>query len=67
MGRPLTPQEEAEFNRKRREALERNAALMGISVEEIERREAAARAALDADTEWEKELDAKNRARAGIE
>lgn len=37
MGRDLTPQEREEFERRRREQVERNCKLLGISVEEHER------------------------------
>lgn len=67
MGRKLTDEERKAYERRRKESLERNATLLGISADEIERREAAARAMLDADDEWERELDARNRAKAGIE
>lgn len=67
MGCKLTDEERKAYERRRKESLERNAALLGISADEIERREAAARAMLDADDEWERELDARNRAKAGIE
>lgn len=67
MGHKLTDEERKAYERRRKESLERNAALLGISADEIERREAAARAMLDADDEWERELDARNRAKAGIE
>lgn len=67
MGRKLTDEERKAYEHRRKESLERNAALLGISADEIERREAAARVMLDADDEWERELDARNRAKAGIE
>lgn len=37
MGRDLTPEEREEFERRRREQIEKNCKLMGISVEEHER------------------------------
>ena len=67
MGKPLTEAEMREYEERRRKSLERSSKLLGIPVEEIERREAEARAKLEADDTWEKELDAKNRAKAGIE
>lgn len=67
MGRKLTDAERKEYEQRRKESIERSAALLGITPAEIEKREAAARAKLAADDEWEKELDAANRAKAGIE
>ena len=67
MGRPLTEAELREYEERRRKSAEETAKLLHISVEELERMEAEARAKLDADDTWEKELDAKNRAKAGIE
>lgn len=68
MGRELTPQEREEFERKRRKQLEENSSRLGLSVEERERlyQEALAEMLAEGD-DWEKELDAKNRAKAGIE
>lgn len=65
MGRDLTPQEREEYEKKRRRQLEENCRRLGISVEEHER--LYRKAVAEMDDEWEKELDAKNRAKAGIE
>lgn len=67
MARKLTEAERKEYEKRRKESIERNAALLGITPAEIEKREAEARAKLTADDDWEKELDARNRAKAGIE
>lgn len=68
MGRDLTPQEREEFEKKRRKDLEKISRLTGISVEEHERIYQKALSELRSeDDEWEKELDRKNRAKAGIE
>ena len=67
MGRKLTPEEKAEIDKIHRESKERTAKVFGITVEELEEIEAKARAQVEADDSWEKELDARNRARAGIE
>lgn len=48
MGRQLTPEELAEYNAKRRRSLEETAAKLGISLEELERREQEARAVVSA-------------------
>lgn len=67
MGRALTEEELVEYNKQRRETMKRTAELMGISVEEIERIEAKARAELEKEGDgWEKELNERNKARAGI-
>lgn len=68
MGRELTPQEREEFEKRRRKQLEENTRRLGISVEERERiyQKALSEMLAEGD-EWEKELDAKNRAKAGIE
>lgn len=68
MGRALTPQEREEFEKKRRKQLEENSRRLGLSAEEHERlyQKALAEVLAEGD-EWEKELDAKNRAKAGIE
>lgn len=65
MGRDLTPEERKEFERKRRKQIEETAGIFGMSAEEHERLYKKAVAEMDDD--WEKELDAKNRAKAGIE
>ena len=68
MGRALTPQEQAEFDKKRCKQLEEICGRLGISVEEHERiYQRALSETLAEGDEWEKELDAKNRAKAGIE
>lgn len=68
MGRELTPQEREEFEKRRRKQLEENTRRLGISVEERERiyQKALSETLAEGD-DWEKELDAKNRAKAGIE
>lgn len=68
MGRALTPHEREEFEKKRQKQLEENSRRLGLDVEERERiyRKALADVLAEGD-EWEKELDAKNRAKAGIE
>lgn len=68
MGRALTPQEREEFEKKRQKQLEENSRRLGLDVEEHERiyRKALADVLAEGD-EWERELDAKNRAKAGIE
>lgn len=67
MSRPLTDEEMRKFKERQRAAAERTAKLLGISVEELEARENAARAKIEAEgDEWEKELDRKNKAKAGI-
>lgn len=50
MGRPLTPEEFAEYNAKQHKSLEETAAKLGISPEELERREQAARAGVSTHT-----------------
>lgn len=68
MGRDLTPQEREEFEKKRRKDLEKISRLTGISMEEHERIYQKALSDLRSEgDEWEKELDRKNRAKAGIE
>lgn len=68
MGRDLTPQEREEFEKKRRKQLEEICSRLGISVEEHERiyQKALSETLAEGD-DWEKELDARNRAKAGIE
>ena len=58
---------ERKYEKLRKESSERNAAPLGITPAEIEKREAAAREKLNADDDWEKEFDARNREKAGIE
>lgn len=68
MGRKLTETEMLEYQEQRKKNLEKSSALLGIPVEEIEHLEAKARAELEKKgNDWEKELDKKNRAKAGIE
>ena len=67
MGRGLTPEELAEYEAKRRKELEENARKLGVTPEWILEQQAKATAELEADDEWEKELDRKNREKAGIE
>lgn len=67
MGRPLTPEELAEFEARRKTENEKTAKALGMSAEHLDeiRRKAAKK--VRADDSWEKELNRKNRAKAGIE
>ena len=67
MGRQLTPEEKAAYEAKRRGRLKEASEQMGLKEEFVDELEKKAREAVLADDEWEKELDRKNRAKAGIE
>lgn len=67
MGRPLTPEEMAAYEKERAESAKRTAALLGMSVDKLLELEEKARLECEKDTSWEDELDRKNRAKAGIE
>lgn len=66
MEREVTPEELKEYEEYRRKCMERNAELMGLSVDELIKIEEKARAEVLADDEWEKELNERNKSRAGI-
>jgi len=67
IGKPLTPEEMAAYEKQRAESAKRTAALLGISVDKLSEIEKKARAECEKDTSWEAELDRNNRAKAGIE
>lgn len=66
MGRKLTDEELKEFQEKRKDTAEKISHSFGITIEELEIMENEAREATYNDTAWEKELDARNKAKAGI-
>lgn len=67
MGRPLTPEELAEFEARRKAQNEKTANALGMSAEYLDEIRRKAAEEVHADDSWEKELNRKNRAKAGIE
>ena len=66
MGRGLTPEERAAYEKRRQEDLQEASRKLGIPVERLEELREKARSEVITE-EWEKELNMKNRAKAGIE
>lgn len=66
MGRGLTPEERAAYEKQRQESLQEASRKLGITAERLKELEEKARPEVVSD-EWEKELNKRNRAKAGIE
>ena len=66
MGRGLTPEERAAYEKRRQKNLQEASRKLGISAERLEELREKARSEVITE-EWEKELNRKNRAKAGIE
>lgn len=66
MGRDLTPTEREEYEKSRMESLIKTAALLGISTDELLKIEEKAKREVYKDTDWEKQLNERNKKRAGI-
>ncbi|MGN0518052.1 MAG: hypothetical protein ACI4II_04950 [Acutalibacteraceae bacterium] len=66
MGRDLTPEELKEFEERRREDDQHIAKIFGITVEELRTRRKKASDEVHADDSWEKELNERNKRKAGI-
>lgn len=66
MGRGLTPEERAAYEKRRQKDLQEASRKLGISAERLEELREKARSEVITE-EWEKELNRKNRAKAGIE
>lgn len=66
MGRGLTPEERAAYEKRRQEDLQEASRKLGIPVERLEELQEKARSEVITE-EWEKQLNRKNQAKAGIE
>lgn len=66
MGRPLTPEEMAAYEKRRQESLKEASHKLGIPAERLEELQEKSRLEVITE-EWEKEPNRKNRAKAGIE
>lgn len=67
MGRKLTPEEISEFQKQRRKEIELSSQKLGMTPEQLEKFHRKARESVVLDNSWEKELDKRNRNKAGIE
>lgn len=67
MGRKLTPEEISEFQKQRIKDIELSSQKLGMTLEQLEKLHRKARESVVLDDSWEKELDERNRKKAGIE
>lgn len=67
MGRKLTPEEITELQKRRNKDIELSAKKLGITPKRLEELHRKARESIILDDSWEKELDERNRKKAGIE